>query len=135
MGICFRFIGKWVLNLACFSIENLLAKIDLLLVTPVPFTNLSISLLLVKCKEDVVNCMRQQFPWAHSRSKRMKLGKMSYHELSNIVKVDRYFKLFQTAFHGSLVVGPDAIPAIYFRDNGYQDLQDWFWMICREICW
>lgn len=28
-------------------------------------------------------------------------------------------KLFQAAFHGSFVVGPDAIPAIYYRDSGF----------------
>jgi hypothetical protein len=46
---------------------------------------------------------------------------MSYHDyLVDVVKVDPVVvKLFQASFHGSLVVGPDAIPAIYFRDNGY----------------
>ena len=75
-------------------------------------------------KEDVVRLYEtteNYFPGLTADQTRMKLGKMSYHDyLVNVVKVDPVVvKLFQTAFHGSLVVGPDAIPAIYFRDNGY----------------
>ncbi|MDB3993759.1 NAD(P)-binding protein [Gammaproteobacteria bacterium] len=61
------------------------------------------------------------FPNLNAQETRDHLAKMSYHDyLVDIVKVDPIVvKLFQASFHGSLVVGPDAIPAIYFRDNGY----------------
>ena len=61
------------------------------------------------------------FPGLSAKETRSRLSHISYHDyLVNIVKVDPIVvKLFQTSFHGSLVVGPDAIPAIYFRDSGY----------------
>ena len=75
-------------------------------------------------KEDVVRLYETTENYFHGLTAdqtRIKLGKMSYHDyLVNVVKVDPVVvKLFQASFHGSLVVGPDAIPAIYFRDNGY----------------
>lgn len=87
-----------------------------------------------KAKDDVVRLYETTenfFPGLDARDTRDRLGKMSYHDyLVNIVKVDPIVvKLFQASFHGSFVVGPDAIPAIYFRDNGYPgfgglDLED-----------
>ena len=77
-----------------------------------------------KAKKDVVRLYEtaeNYFPGLTADQTRIKLGKMSYHDyLVNVVKVDPVVvKLFQASFHGSLVCGPDAIPAIYFRDNGY----------------
>lgn len=61
------------------------------------------------------------FPGLNAQQTRKRLSRMSYHDyLVNVVKVDPIVvKLFQASFHGSFVVGPDAIPAVYFRDNGY----------------
>jgi len=75
-------------------------------------------------KEDVVRLYEtteNYFPGLTADQTREKLGNMSYHDyLVNVVQVDPVVvKLFQASFHGSLVVGPDAIPAIYFRDNGF----------------
>ena len=52
---------------------------------------------------------------------RSRLGQMSYQDyLLNVVKCHPdVIKLFQSSFHSSFVVGPDAIPAIYYRDSGY----------------
>jgi len=61
------------------------------------------------------------FEGLSAQETREQLGHMSYeHFLLNIVKCHPdVVKLFQASFHGSFVVGPDAIPAIYFRDSGY----------------
>ena len=54
------------------------------------------------------------FPGLSAEETRSRLCNMSYHDyLVNIVQVDPIVvKLFQSSFHGSLVVGPDAIPSI-----------------------
>ena len=61
------------------------------------------------------------FPGLTAEQTREKLTRMSHEEyLLDVVKVHPdVVKLFQSSFHGSLVVGPDAIPAIYFRDSGF----------------
>lgn len=52
---------------------------------------------------------------------REKLSHMSYKDyLLNVVKVDPdVLKLFRSSMYGTFVVGPDAIPAIFYRDSGY----------------
>ena len=77
-----------------------------------------------KAKQDVVRLYETKenyFPGLSAEETRDRLNHMSYRDyLINIVQVDPIVvKLFQSSFHGSLVVGPDAIPAIYFRDSGY----------------
>lgn len=61
------------------------------------------------------------FPGLSAEETRQRLTHMSHETyLLDVVKVHPdVVKLFQSSFHGSLVVGPDAIPAIYYRDNGY----------------
>lgn len=61
------------------------------------------------------------FPGLSAEETRQRLTHMSHEDyLLNVVKVHPdVVKLFQASFHGSLVVGPDAIPAIYYRDSGY----------------
>lgn len=61
------------------------------------------------------------FQGSSAASTREQLGHMSYKDyLLNIVKCHPdVVKLFQASFHGSFVVGPDAIPAIFYRDSGY----------------
>jgi len=77
-----------------------------------------------EAKRDVVRLYESTenyFPGLTAEQTREKLTRMSHKEyLLNVVKVHPdVVKLFQSSFHGSLVVGPDAIPAIYFRDNGF----------------
>ena len=77
-----------------------------------------------KAKRDVMRLYETKenyFPGLSAEETRSRLCNMSYHDyLVNIVQVDPIVvKLFQSSFHGSLVVGPDAIPSIYFRDNGF----------------
>ncbi len=52
---------------------------------------------------------------------RLRLGRMSYQDyLLDVVKCHAdVVKLFRSSLHSSFVVGPDAIPAIYYRDSGY----------------
>lgn len=61
------------------------------------------------------------FQGSNAEETREQLSHISYKDyLINIVKCHPdVVKLFQASFHGSFVVGPDAIPAIYFRDSGY----------------
>ena len=77
-----------------------------------------------KAQDDVVRLYETKenyFPGLNAKETRERLSHMSYHDyLVEVVKCDPVVvKLFQASFHGSFVVGPDAIPAIYFRDNGY----------------
>lgn len=77
-----------------------------------------------EAKQDVVRLYQSKenyFPGLSAEETRQRLTHMSHEDyLLNIVKVHPdVVKLFQSSFHGSLVVGPDAIPAIYYRDNGY----------------
>ena len=77
-----------------------------------------------EAKRDVVRLYESSqnyFPGLTAEQTREKLTKMSHEEyLLDVVKVHPdVVKLFQSSFHGSLVVGPDAIPAIYFRDTGF----------------
>lgn len=52
---------------------------------------------------------------------RTKLSSMSYKDyLIDIVKCDPdVVKVFRSSFLGSFVVGPDALPAIFYRDEGF----------------
>ena len=77
-----------------------------------------------KAQDDVVRLYETKenyFPGLNAKETRKRLSHMSYHDyLVEVIKCDPVVvKLFQASFHGSFVVGPDAIPAIYFRDNGY----------------
>ena len=77
-----------------------------------------------KAQDDVVRLYETKenyFPGLSAKETRKRLSHMSYHDyLVDVIKCDPVVvKLFQASFHGSFVVGPDAIPAIYFRDNGY----------------
>ena len=77
-----------------------------------------------KAQDDVVRLYETKenyFPGLNAKETRKRLSHMSYHDyLVDVIKCDPVVvKLFQASFHGSFVVGPDAIPAIYFRDNGY----------------
>ncbi len=75
-------------------------------------------------KRDVIRLYRSKenyFPGLSDEEVRSQLGHMSYQDY--VTKVvgchPDVIKLFRASFHGSLVVAPDAIPAIYFRDNGF----------------
>ena len=75
-------------------------------------------------KRDVIRLYRSKenyFPGLSAEEVRSQLGHMSYQDY--VTKVvgchPDVIKLFRASFHGSLVVAPDAIPAIYFRDNGF----------------
>ena len=75
-------------------------------------------------KRDVIRLYRSKenyFQGLSAEEARSQLGHMSYQDY--VIKVagchPDVIKLFRTSFHGSLVVAPDAIPAIYFRDNGF----------------
>ena len=75
-------------------------------------------------KQDVIRLYESKenyFPGLSADETRQRLAQMSHKEyLLNVVKVHPdVVKLFHSAFYGSLVVSPEAIPAIYFRDNGY----------------
>jgi spermidine dehydrogenase len=75
-------------------------------------------------KQDAIRLYRtteNYFEGLSAEETRQRLARMSYKDyLLNVVKCSpEVVKLFQSAFHGSLVIGPDAIPAIYFRDAGY----------------
>ena len=75
-------------------------------------------------KQDVIRLYESRenyFPGLSAVETRQRLAQMSHEDyLLNVVKVHPdVVKLFHSAFFGSLVVGPEAIPAIYFRDNGY----------------
>jgi len=77
-----------------------------------------------KAQDDVIRLYETKenyFPGLSAKETRKRLSHMSYHDyLVDVIKCDPVVvKLFQASFHGSFVVGPDAIPAIYFRDNGY----------------
>lgn len=77
-----------------------------------------------EAKRDVVRLYESTenyFPGLTAEQTREKLTGMSHEQyLLDVVKVHPdVVKLFQSSFHGSLVVGPDAIPAIYFRDTGF----------------
>ena len=75
-------------------------------------------------KRDVIRLYRSKenyFQGLSAEEVRSQLGHMSYQDY--VTKVvgchPDVIKLFRASFHGSLVVAPDAIPAIYFRDNGF----------------
>lgn len=75
-------------------------------------------------KQDVIRLYESTenyFPGLSADETRQRLAQMSHKDyLLNVVKVHPdVVKLFHSAFYGSFVVSPDAIPAIYFRDNGY----------------
>ena len=75
-------------------------------------------------KRDVIRLYRSKenyFPGLSAEEVRSQLGHMSYQDyVTKIVGCHPdVIKLFRASFHGSLVVAPDAIPAIYFRDNGF----------------
>jgi len=75
-------------------------------------------------RQDVIRLYESRenyFPGLSADETRQRLAQMSHEDyLLNVVKVHPdVVKLFHSAFFGSLVVGPEAIPAIYFRDNGY----------------
>ena len=77
-----------------------------------------------RVKDDLirlVNSRENYFPGMSADETRRHLMRMSYE--SYLIEVVRchpdIVNLFRSSFHGSLVVGPDAIPAIYYRDNGY----------------
>lgn len=77
-----------------------------------------------KAKQDVIRLYESKenyFPGLSAQETRQRLTHMSHERyLLDVVKVHPdVVKLFQSSFHGSLVVGSDAIPAIYYRDNGY----------------
>jgi len=77
-----------------------------------------------QAKEDVIrlyNTTENYFQGLSAEQTRRRLSQMSYKDyLLNVVRCHPdVVKLFQSSFHGSFVVGPDAIPAIYFRDSGY----------------
>ena len=77
-----------------------------------------------RAKEDVIrlyNTTENYFEGLSAEQTRRRLSQMSYKDyLLNIIGCHPdVVKLFQSSFHGSFVVGPDAIPAIYFRDSGY----------------
>ncbi len=61
------------------------------------------------------------FPGLSAAETRQRLTHMSFEDfLLNVVKVHPdVVKLFHASFYGSFVVGPDAIPAIYYRDDGF----------------
>ncbi len=75
-------------------------------------------------KRDAIRLYRTKenyFQGLSAEEVRSQLGRMSYQDY--VTKVvgchPDVIKLFRASFHGSLVVAPDAIPAIYFRDNGF----------------
>ncbi len=73
---------------------------------------------------DVIRLYRTRenyFPGMSAEATRRRLSQMSYKDyLQDVVKCSpEVVKLFQSSFYGSFVVGPDAIPAIYYRDTGY----------------
>jgi spermidine dehydrogenase len=75
-------------------------------------------------KKDAIRLYRtteNYFEGLSAEETRQRLAHMSYKDyLLNVVRCSpEVVKLFQSSFHGSLVIGPDAIPAIYFRDAGY----------------
>jgi spermidine dehydrogenase len=77
-----------------------------------------------QAKDDVVRLYgtrENYFEGMSAEETRRHLSQMSYKDyLVNVVNCSpEVVKLFQSSFHGSFVVGPDAIPAIYFRDSGY----------------
>ena len=77
-----------------------------------------------KAKQDVVRLYRgteNYFEGLSPEQTRRQLAQMSYKDyLLKVVNCSpEVVKLFQSSFHGSFVVGPDAIPAIYYRDAGY----------------
>ncbi len=77
-----------------------------------------------KARQDLVRLYESRenyFPGLSAAETRQRLTHMSHEDyLLNVVKVHPdVVKLFHASFYGSLVVGPDAIPAIYYRDNGY----------------
>ncbi len=77
-----------------------------------------------RVKADVLRLYESRenhFPGLNADETRRRLAHMSYQDyLVNVVGChEDVVKLFRSAFYGSLVVGPDAIPAIYFRDTGY----------------
>ncbi|GAB5500471.1 MAG: NAD(P)/FAD-dependent oxidoreductase [Pseudohongiellaceae bacterium] len=77
-----------------------------------------------KAKQDVIRLYRgteNHFEGLSAEQTRRRLAQMSYKDyLLNVVNCSpEVVKLFQSSFHGSFVVGPDAIPAIYYRDSGY----------------
>lgn len=77
-----------------------------------------------KARQDVIRLYRSKenyFPGLSAEQTRRRLAQMSYKSyLLNVVNCSpEVVKLFQSSFHGSFVVGPDAIPAIYYRDTGY----------------
>jgi spermidine dehydrogenase len=61
------------------------------------------------------------FAGSSAEQTREQLSHMSYTDY--LIKVVHchpdVVKLFQASFHGSFVVGPDATPAIYYRDSGF----------------
>ncbi len=61
------------------------------------------------------------FPGLSAEQCRKRLSHMSYRDyIIDVVGCHADVpKLFQASFHGSFVVGPDAIPAIYYRDSGF----------------
>lgn len=82
------------------------------------------SSLNAKAKEDVIRLYettRNYFPGLTAQQTRERLAHMSYEDyLLNVIECDPdVVKLFQASFHGSFVVGPDAVPAIYYRDSGF----------------
>ncbi|MEQ8314903.1 MAG: NAD(P)/FAD-dependent oxidoreductase [Gammaproteobacteria bacterium] len=77
-----------------------------------------------QAKQDVIRLYESKenyFPGLSAAETRQRLTHMSHEDyLLNVVRVHPdVVKLFKGSFYGSLVVGPDAIPAIYYRDNGY----------------
>jgi len=77
-----------------------------------------------KARQDAVRLYgttENYFEGLNAEETRRQLSQMSYKDyLLNVVQCSpEVVKLFQSSFHGSFVVGPDAIPAIYFRDSGY----------------
>jgi len=75
-------------------------------------------------KQDVIRLYRSRenyFEGLTAEQTRRRLSGMSYRDyLLDVVNCSpEVVKLFQSSFYGSFVVGPDAIPAIYYRDSGY----------------
>ena len=75
-------------------------------------------------KRDVVKLYRtteNYFPGLSAEQTRTKLCHISYSDyIINVVGChEDVVKLFQASMHGSFVVGPDAMPAIYYRDSGF----------------
>ncbi|MDA0928525.1 MAG: FAD-dependent oxidoreductase [Proteobacteria bacterium] len=77
-----------------------------------------------QAQQDVIRLYESKenyFPGLGADETRQRLMQMSYKDyLLNVVKVHAdVVKLFHSSYYGSFVVSPDAIPAIYYRDEGF----------------